>query len=302
MKRAIGIDIGGTKLAVGVVDAEGGLTHLDRFSTPGGSTLVSDITAAVRAVDAEVGEQLAVGIGAAGLVTADGVVRAAPNLSGVSELPLRSLVAEAIGRPVVVLNDNTAATFAEWTVGSGSGATDMVYVGLGTGIGGGAIVAGQLQLGHHGFAGEFGHMVVDPNGPDCVCGRRGCWERVASGSGLRWLAEQARLPLAAAEDVVAAAARHDAAALGVVRDFARWVAIGLVNLVNAYDPAVVVIGGGVSDAGPVVLDPIRIWFAELLYAPEHRPHPMLVAARLGGSASVVGAGLAAIGDGRSAVS
>jgi glucokinase len=97
MKRAIGIDIGGTKLAVGVVDAEGELTHLDRFSTPGGSTLVSDITAAVRAVDAEVGEQLAVGIGAAGLVTADGVVRAAPNLSGVSELPLRSLVVEAIG-------------------------------------------------------------------------------------------------------------------------------------------------------------------------------------------------------------
>jgi glucokinase len=171
-------------------------------------------------------------------------------------------------------------------------------------IAGGQLIRGKLN----GFAGEIGHMVVDPDGPPCPCGRRGCWERYASGSGLGRLAREAavgkRLGRVVAfaggdaervrgEDVQAAAREGDADALQVIDLFGRWVALGLVNLTNVLDPAMFVLGGGLAAGADLYLGPIQRWFTELLYAPDLRPHPGLAFAQLGERAGAVGAALLA---------
>lgn len=303
--RFAGVDVGGTKCLGVVVDEHGAVLAEERRPTPHGpAELVRAIAAVVEALpDAE-----AVGVGAAGLVTPDGVLRAAPNLVDVQELPIGALVADRVEQPVIVDNDNTCGTYAEWQMGAAAGAHDMVFVGLGTGIGGGLVAGGALQRGGHGFAGELGHMVVQADGVRCVCGRRGCWERYASGSGLARLAQEAatarRLPrlvralggdveAVRGEQVTAAARQGDASALAVIDDYARWVALGIVNLVNVTDPEVVVVGGGLAEAADVVLNPIRRWAAELLFSPEQRPHPAIRAAQLGERSPAIGAALLA---------
>jgi glucokinase len=157
---------------------------------------------------------------------------------------------------------------------------------LGTGIGGGFVSGSALQRGAHGFAGEVGHMVVDPDGPLCPCGRNGCWERYASGNGLSYLANGEK-----GEDVLMRARDGDVDALGVVDTFARWVALGLVNLTNMTDPEVIVVGGGVIVSADVVMPRIGHWFEQLLYSPKHRAHPRLVAAQLGEQAGAIGAAM-----------
>jgi glucokinase len=182
----------------------------------------------------------------------------------------------------------------------------MVLVTLGTGIGGGLVMSGRLQRGAHGFAGEFGHMVVDPDGPPCPCGRRGCWERYASGSGLARLAREAAVgrrvnrvleiaggdPEAVRGEMVMQAAREgDTDALAVIDDFGRWVAVGLVNLANTLDPEMFVLGGGLAAGSDLYLDPIRRWFGELIYQPDLRPLPDIAFARWGERSGAVGAAL-----------
>jgi glucokinase len=248
------------------------------------------------------------GVGAAGLVTPEGRVRAAPNLPGVREFRLADLLGERLGRTVAVDNDATCALLAEWRLGAARGVDEVVLVTLGTGIGGALVVGGALQHGANGFAGEPGHMVVDPNGPPCVCGRRGCWERYASGSGLGRLAREAAIAgrlndvvaLAGgdAEDVrgehlIRAASEGDAGAIIVLDAFAWWVALGLVNLVNLLDPALIVVGGGLVEAAGLMA-PVERHFVALLYAPDSRPHPAIVAATLGERAGATGAALLGI--------
>jgi glucokinase len=238
-------------------------------------------------------------------VSTDGVWRAAPNVGAVWDVPIGARLAERLGHPVHVDNDATCATLAEWRAGAALGASDVVLVTLGTGIGGGIVSSGRLVRGVNGFAGEPGHMVVDPNGPPCVCGRRGCWERFASGSGLARLAREAatggRLVRVVAlagdaeavrgEHVLSAAREGDHDALVVVDQWAWWVALGLVNLTNILDPEVVVMGGGLAEAVDLVLAPVRRHFADLLYAPAHRPHPRIEMAALGEQAGAIGAAL-----------
>ncbi|HEX9260087.1 MAG TPA: ROK family protein [Acidimicrobiales bacterium] len=301
-----GIDIGGTKCLGVVIDADGEVVREARRATPKGPDAVVEVLA-------DLAEELqpwdAVGIGAAGLVTLDGVVRAAPNLPGVFGLALRARLEVRLGRPVAVDNDATCAMLAEWRLGAAQGAADAVLVTLGTGIGGGLVVDGSLVRGRNGFAGEPGHMVVDPNGPWCVCGRHGCWERYASGSGLGALARSAAtagrlervVDLAGdaeavrGEHVQQAALEGDTSALEVLDEFGRWVAIGLVNLTNLLDPEVLVVGGGLAEAGDLLLDPVRRWVAELLYAPQWRPHPRVELAVMGERAGAVGAAMVANG-------
>lgn len=234
------------------------------------------------------------------------MLRAAPNLDGVADFDVAGLLHQRLGRQVVVSNDATCAALAEHTLGAGQGAEAMVLITLGTGIGGGLVLDGRLQRGAHGFAGEYGHMVVDPDGPPCPCGRRGCWERYASGAGLARMARDAVaarraervLELAGGdphavrgEMVHQAAAEGDPDALAVIDEFARWVAIGLVNLTNAVDPSVFVLGGGLARGEELYLGPIRRWFRELLYQPELRPLPAVRFARWGEHAGAVGAAL-----------
>lgn len=311
----VGVDVGGTKTIGVVLDADGEILTSARHPTPTGGEAVLDTIAALvcelvsdaaASAGADHRGHWSVGAGVAGIVTTTGTVRASPNLPGVFDLDVAAGLRERLERPVMVDNDATCATIAEWRLGAGIGATDLVLVTLGTGIGGGIVADGRVYRGHRGFAGEFGHMVVDPDGPMCVCGRRGCWERYASGAGLAFLAQQAIVAgrggsiselvgddptTIRGEQVQDAARAGDAAALAIIDDFARWTALGLVNLTNALDPEVIVIGGGLVTGADLYLEPVHRWFAELLYAPSHRPHPRLVPAALGERAGAIGAAL-----------
>jgi glucokinase len=185
---------------------------------------------------------------------------------------------------------------------------DVVVATLGTGIGGAVVADGAVRRGHNGFAGEFGHMVVDPEGPVCPCGRRGCWERYASGEGLTRLTREAaaagRLGAAlghegldpdavGGEDVQRWAAAGDPGARDVIERFAHWVALGLASLTNALDPQMIVIGGGLSSAGGLLATPIRRALGELLYQPDLRTVPRVEFAALGERAGAIGAALLA---------
>ena len=302
---SLGIDVGGTKCLGVVIDDDGVVLAEAREPTPrGGDALIEVLAGIVGELEAVAGRAESIGVGAPGLITIEGVLRSSPNVPDVFELDVAGRLSTRLGRPVAVANDATCAALAEWTVGAGRGVDDMVMVTLGTGIGGGIVAGGQLVVGSNGFAGEFGHMVVDPNGPPCPCGRAGCWERYASGSGLAQLARAAAVggrlsrvlevaggdpALVRGEHVQAAAEEGDEAALAVIDTFARWVALGLVNLTNALDPAAFVLGGGLAEGAHLYLEPIERWFRALLYAPELRPHPALSFAVLGERAGAIGA-------------
>jgi glucokinase len=260
----------------------------------------------VSEVRASAGEIEAVGVGVPGLVDRDGRLAVGPNLPGVVDLSIRHELQARLNVPVSVDNDATCATWAEVRLGAAKGSQEAFMVTLGTGIGGGVVTGGVLQRGANGFGGEPGHMVVDPQGPPCPCGRRGCWERFASGSGLGRLAREAAqsgrgsrmIALAGGdpedvrgEHVTRAALEGDADALEVFRAFGWWAALGIANLVNVLDPEIVVVGGGLVGAGEIVLAPIREAFPQLVLAAEHRPQVPIVPAQLGNDAGAIGAGL-----------
>ncbi len=247
----------------------------------------------------------AVGVAVPGLVNRDGVLLAAANLTGVKMLHLRDLLEARSGLRVMVDNDNTVACLAEWKLGAGRGVDDLLLVGLGTGIGGGFVCGGVLQRGHNGFAGEFGHMIVQPHGIPCPCGQQGCWERYASGNSLGFhareaavrgdldavLADAGHLDEIRGEHVTTAARTGDVQALAVIDTFAEWVAIGLVNLTNMYDPGAIVISGGLSADPELFLPPIERAFHDSMYGGDDRPWPTLGFAELGPLAGGIGAAL-----------
>ena len=299
--RCAGIDVGGTK-CLGLVWQDGVIVREVRYPTPHGAReliqLLVKIAAELQPFDS-------LGIGLPGLVTRQGILRAAPNLVGVADVAVGTEVAAAIGCEVWVDNDATCATVCEWMVGAAVGYDDVVVVTLGTGIGGGIISSGRMVRGSNGFAGELGHMVLDPSGPRCVCGQNGCWERYASGSGLsmlgiaaaragrgtRIIEEAGSIDLIRGEHIGHAAAAGDPEARDIVDQFARWVALGLTNLTNILDPEIFVIGGGLAISQGEFLEPIQRWYSKLLYSPELRPHPRVVMAEFGAQAGAIGAAL-----------
>ncbi len=306
MTVRVGIDVGGTKALGVALGADGAVVAEEIRPTPRGVDSLEPLVDTLVELNTALGAGGSLGIGVPGLVTRSGVLRAAPNLDGVADLDVAGLVGERLGHPVVVDNDATCATVAEWKLGAAVGTSDVVLVTLGTGIGGGLVANGALQRGMNGFAGEFGHMVVDPNGPRCPCGRSGCWERYASGSGLAMLAREAatgrRLGAVVdeaggdpqsvrGEHVVNAARSGDDGAIAVIDDFGRWVALGLSNLTNAFDPEMFVLGGGLAAGADLFVEPITRWYAELLYQPHLRPLPRIEFARLGPLAGAIGAAL-----------
>ncbi|HEX5267067.1 MAG TPA: ROK family protein [Acidimicrobiales bacterium] len=312
-EASIGIDVGGTKVLGVVVEPDGTVAAEARVATPVGSgALVEALGGVVEDLDAACGPSrvaLPVGVGAPGLVDVRGTVRFAPNLPGVRGLDLPGgLGARLGGRPVVADNDATCAGWAEVRHGVARGAGHVLMVTLGTGIGGALVCDGRLMRGANGFSGEIGHMVVDPGGPPCPCGRSGCWERYASGSGLGRLAREAAhagqsdrlVDLAGGdaegvrgEHVTAAAASGDPGAVEVLRRFAGWLALGLSNLANALDPELIVIGGGLIEARELLLPPIREEFARLVEAGGERPPIRIEAAALGERAGAIGAAVLA---------
>ena len=305
--HTIGIDLGGTK-CLGVAVVGGKVVAEERVATPreGGEALL-DVVADLATSLAD--DVTAVGVGVPGLVDHEGVLRFAPNLRAASGLAVRDGLVSRLGGDVLVEvdNDATCAAWGEQQLGAARGMDDVILVTLGTGIGGGLVIGGRLYRGAHRFAGELGHMVVDPGGPPCPCGQRGCWERLASGSGLGILARDAGMAGRAArivelaggdseaargEHVTRALAEGDAEAVAVMAEFARWVALGLSNLANVFDPEAFVIGGGLVEAGEALLGPVRESFAAQLPGAALRQPPIaIVPAALGLAAGAIGAAL-----------
>ncbi len=301
-----GVDIGGTKIAVGIVSPDGELVDSARKSTP-----VRDPDAVqeviVELLDGFDGYEIeAVGIGVAGLVDSTrSRVIFAPNLGWVEE-PLRQQVERAVGLPTVIENDANAAAWGEFRFGAGRGRTDLVMVTVGTGIGGGIVLGGRLQRGANGVGAEFGHLRLVPDGRLCGCGRHGCWEQYASGNALvrtaRGLASERR-PEAGVllglgdgtpegvqgPHVTEAAQRGDEVAIEAFEIVGAWLARGMVEVATLLDPDAFVIGGGVVEAGDLLLTPTKREYATQLVARAQRPMTDIVAAGLGNLAGIVGA-------------
>ena len=306
MPHWVGIDVGGSKVLAGLVADSGELVRSLHRSTPGrlvSAEVVEDALVAAVAEVADGESPAAVGVAAAGFVDSDrSRVVFAPHLPWRGE-EVRSRLEQRLGVPVVLDNDATCAAHAEATYGAGRGASSMVLVTLGTGIGGGLVLDGQVWRGAHGMAGEFGHMQVVPDGVPCECGRRGCWEQYCSGNALvrhvrsRMGAEPTVLTDLCEGDpdrltgplVSAAAEDGDLVSRAAFTAVGRWLGVGLSNLVAAFDPGLVVVGGGVSAAGDRLLEPAREWLARTLVGAEHRPIPAVVPAALGPEAGLVGA-------------
>ena len=289
MSLTIGVDVGGTKVAAGVVDLEGHIIREIRRPTRG--LTAGDVADEIATMVAELRtpEVAAVGVGAAGYVSADrATMLFAPNLSWRSE-PLRAHLEQRVGLPVVVENDANAAAWAESRFGAGRGVRNLVAVTVGTGIGGGVIAEGRLLRGGFGVAGEVGHLQMVPGGRACGCGKEGCWEQYASGQALVREAADRGGSWADGPAITRAAQAGDALAVECFQAVGDWLGRGLADIASVLDPAVFVIGGGVSEAGDLLLGPARASFATALPVAAYRPLADVRPALLGNAAGIVGA-------------
>jgi glucokinase len=308
MSLAIGVDVGGTKVAAGVVDDAGQVLATSRLETPSTSaadteTTIASVVEQLRELHSDV---VAVGIGAAGWVDETrSRVRFAPNLAWRDE-PLRDQLSERIGLPVVVENDANAAAWAEHRFGAARGEDHFVLLTIGTGIGGGLVLDGRLYRGRWGTAGEPGHLAYVPGGQPCGCGNKGCLEQYVSGSALvrvareRALADQASaarlIELAGGAPqriqgghVTQAAREGDQLAVALFDEMGRHLGAALAGLASLLDPSCFVVGGGVSEAGELLLGPAREVFEATLPGRGHRPVADVRLAALGNDAGLVGA-------------
>lgn len=305
----VGIDIGGTKVMAGVVDADGTILEKVRAETPEKSKspkVVEDTIAELVLDLSDRHDVHAVGIGAAGWIDADrSRVLFAPHLAWRDE-PLKDALTARLAVPVMVDNDANAAAWGEWRFGAGRGEDHLVMITLGTGIGGAILEEGRVKRGKYGVAGEFGHMQVVPGGHRCPCGNRGCWEQYSSGNAL---VREAR-ELAAAESPVAygiiervagqvgditgpliteLAREGDAMCTELLQEMGAWLGVGIANLAAALDPSCFVVGGGVSAADELLIEPAREAFRRQLTGRGYRPEARIVKAQLGPEAGMVGA-------------
>ena len=308
-RQAIGLDVGGTKIAAARVGSDGSILAFERVPTPATepARILEAMVQVARAVLTDDVES--VGIGAAGLVErSTGILTFAPNLAW-RGVRLVEHVGGALGLPAIADNDATAAAWGEYRFGAGRGSRHLLLVTVGTGIGGGIVADGRIYRGAHGFAAEIGHIIVEPGGPLCGCGNRGCWERVASGwaieragreaseryphSGIARLAEG--VPGRVTGSVVTRAAQDgDGTAKAILAKVGRRLGEGIAGLVNVLDPDVVVLGGGAVGAGDLLLEPARGAFAHAVEGRDVRPQVPILAAELGNDAGVVGAATLAL--------
>ena len=304
---SIGVDVGGTKVLGGVVSPSGEILVRSRRDTPkqGGSALTHTIAEVIHELLTQ-HKVSTIGISAAGFVSSDRkTMLATPNISGWNGIDLQAEISALVGLPVVIENDANSAAWGEAVYGAGLGENHMMMLTVGTGIGGGVVVDGNLYRGAFGVAAEFGHLRVVPDGHLCGCGARGCFEQYASGNALMRHAREsisatpdmAHNLLARGDGTVAgltgkhiteAAREGDAVALAAFNTTAQWLGAGIASLAMVLDPACVVIGGGVIDAGEILLAPTRIALER--YLPFAGKHPLLsiIAAQLGNDAGLVG--------------
>ncbi len=274
----LGIDLGGTKILTAVIDAAGKMLSRDHSVTPaaeGQEAVIEAIMESTKRSLSEAGmtseDLTAVGIGAPGLSNPEtGILYTSPNLPGWHDVPLRDIISKEFGKTTYLINDGSAAAVGELYFGAAKRARDFIYITVSTGIGGGIVVNGEIYAGSTGTAGELGHMVIDDDGPLCNCGNTGCWEMLASGTAL---ASEAKRIIERGTDTtildyaggniekVKAEAIHEAAVAGddlanrLIARNAYYLGVGLANLINIFNPEVIVIGGGLSNIGDLLLLP-----------------------------------------------
>ena len=308
MTLTIGIDIGGTKVLGGVVDENGKILATQRVPTPkeGGAALTKTIADVANHLlkDHDV---VALGVSAAGLISSDReTILATGNISGWNGVNLKEELNKFVDLPIFIENDANSAAWGESRYGAGVGEDHMLILTIGTGVGGGAIIDGKLLRGAHGISAEFGHIRVVPEGQLCSCGARGCLEQYASGNALmRHVREAISASPDAAYNLLArgdgtiegltghhitqAAGDGDPIALAGFNTTAQGLGAGIASLSALFDPACVVIGGGVIEAGEILLAPTRAALERLIPFSGRRPIPKVVAATLGNDAGLVGA-------------
>lgn len=307
MSLTVGVDVGGTKVLGGVVDASGKVLATSRRDTPreGGSELTKTIAEVALAL-MQNHSITAVGVSAAGFVSSDRkTMLATPNIADWNGVQLDVELTKLIGLPVVIENDANAAAWGEAKFGAGRNQAHMMMLTIGTGVGGGIVVNNELYRGAFGIAAEFGHLRVVPEGHLCGCGARGCFEQYASGSALR---RHAREAISASPDlarnllargdgtidgltgqaITDAAREGDAVALAAFQTTAQYLGAGIASLAVLLDPSCVVIGGGVIDAGEILLAPTREAMKRYMPFAGKHPYPEIVAAELGNEAGLVG--------------
>jgi glucokinase len=304
----IAIDLGGTQLRAALCTPDGTIHQRVSRKTRarrGLEAVLERICETAEQVWPEEGKVRAIGISAPGpLDPFNGIVLGAPNLPGWKRVPLRDIVSARFDLPVFVGNDANLAALGEHRFGAGQGFDDMIYMTISTGIGGGILVGGKLLLGHKGLAGEIGHIVLQPNGPQCGCGNRGCLEALASGTAIGrqalTLAAAGRAPaiLAAAggdltqissKSVGEAAAQGDKVAIRLLRRAGRFIGIGIANLMHLFNPQCFVLGGGVTQAGDLLFNPIRRTARRQVQIPQYAEGTEIIPAALGDDVSLLGA-------------
>ncbi len=306
MTFAIGVDIGGTKIAAGLVTDSGELIKRESEPTPDDSTKIPAIVADLAEHLAGDEKIVGIGIGAAGFTSSDRrTVRFAPNIDWIDE-PLAEHISALVDLPVVVENDANAAAWGEFTFGAGEDTDDLLLVTVGTGVGGGIVHHGQLYRGGFGIAAEIGHMRIVPDGVACGCGQRGCFEQYASGSALVRNARErvtngdpgtAALKALADGDLSKITGpaltdlAHDGDVLSIelLAELGHRIGEGLAILASILDPRVIAIGGGVAGAGDLLLGPVVESFETHLPARSHRPEAEVRLAALGNAAGIIGA-------------
>lgn len=307
----LGIDLGGINIAAAVVDEEGNILSRGRVSTPRGAEAVAAAMAeaarqAVENASLTMDDIDSVGVGSPGTIDPErGVVEHWSNLD-FHHVPLAAMVAERLGRPVLLENDANAAALGEYAAGAGRGNSSMIAVTLGTGVGGGAVLDGKLYTGFNYAGMEVGHFVIEYGGRLCTCGRRGCFETYASATAiirqakermegnresLLWRLAGEDIDRVEARTVFEAAAQGDLLARELVEEYESYLACGIANLINIFQPEILCIGGGVAGAGEKLLTPVRAILEREDYARNNRQRTKLMLAQLGNDAGIIGAAL-----------
>ena len=307
----IGIDLGGTNIAVGLVNEEGRIiakTETPTLASRPYQELVKDMAACARKVMAEANitedELHSIGVGIPGVADKDGMVIFCTNL-GWRNVPLRAELQQYINKPVYMDNDATVAGWAEYQAGVSRGTDSSVFMTLGTGLGGGIVMGGKIWAGAHGAGSELGHLVIEVDGVPCTCGKRGCAERYCSATAIIRMAREACadapncLIMRAVEGdmdkinakvVFDAAKEGDSVAMQVFNRFVKYLTIAINNVISFIDPDMIILGGGVSRAGDFLLDAVKAALPEYLFYPTLK-QPELRIASLGNDAGIIGAAL-----------
>ena len=308
---ALGIDLGGSKILTAVVDPQGKILSSDESVTPstkGGEALIQVILDSAHRALKQAGVAMsgicAIGVGAAGISNPEaGILFTSPNLPALRNVLLRDIIQERLGKRTFLINDADAAALGEFYFGAARGVHNFIYLTISTGIGGGIVIDGKIYTGAIGAAGEVGHMTIDENGPMCNCGNRGCWETLASGTALAREAKKqivggARTSIleyaegdiekVTAQTIHSAAQQGDVVAKELIARTGYYVGVGLANLVNIFNPELIVMGGGLAGIGDMLLKPAFKVAGERAFK-EAFQAVRFVSAALGRNSGVLGA-------------